>query len=238
MSKDTKNLYYSLVVTLFGVFLWTISVQAIQNQALNPIQAKIIAEARNLLETSEVSYVFGGYVLGDASECKSCNECLNLKKPAPKARLKECAVCSSCSLDCSHFVQLVFNGALQDSGIETPYLNSEGMLGYSSQTLKKRYKYIDIGRDVRRAEPGDLLVYKGHVALLEAFSSQEIVKLSQKVRKRTSSEMVIRGDIIHATGGREIRSPGAAIQRERFVDLAYFRGPVQRILRHQVFYQK
>ncbi|MND02254.1 hypothetical protein D3C83_215650 [compost metagenome] len=37
---------------------------------------------------------------------------------------------------------------------------------------------------------------------------------------------------MHATGGKDIRRPGEGIQRERFINLATFRGPLRRILRH------
>jgi len=240
MMKIKKQLYYSVVVASFvcGIGISEV-LHAIQKRELTPLQVKVVAEAQKLLESAEVSYVFGGYSLGDPGECKSCNECLEQKKPLPKARILECPICSSCSLDCSHFIQLVFNEAFREGGLKTHYLTSADMLALNAATLKKRYKYIDLGRDVKRAEPGDLLVYRGHVVMLEALSSVEIIKLSEQQKHKTnSSALSVRGDIIHATGGLAIRSPGAAIQRERFVDLADFRGPLQRILRHQAFYLK
>jgi hypothetical protein len=79
----------------------------------------------------------------------------------------------------------------------------------------ERYHLRDIGARVQRALPGDLLVYEGHVVLLER-------RLPQG-----------RGDIIHVTSGRDLKGPGLGLQRERNVPLSGFRGPLQRILRHK-----
>jgi hypothetical protein len=49
----------------------------------------------------------------------------------------------------------------------------------------------------------------------------------EKVHSLTSA------DIIHATGGKDIKLPGQGIQRERFVRVGSFRGELLRVLRHQ-----
>jgi hypothetical protein len=61
---------------------------------------------------------------------------------------------------------------------------------------------------------GDLLVYRGHVVIVERVHERGVA------------------DIIHATGGKDLKVPGQGIQRERFVRVANFRGPLLRILRH------
>lgn len=91
------------------------------------------------------------------------------------------------------------------------------MIRLSEKKLVKLYDLRDIGSDVKRALPGDLLVYHGHVVILE----------------RSYSFEGKRGDIIHATSGREIRGPAMGIQRARNVDLANFKGRLQRVLRHR-----
>ncbi len=171
---------------------------------------KVVAAARNILEEAQVSYVYGGYKLGDWTECQSCNSCLENKKPAPKQRLLSCPICRQCSIDCSHFTQLVLTRA----GLRMPYLTTKTMLQLSAQKLRKLYQLVDLGRQIEVAAPGDLLVYKGHVVLLEKKTGQG------------------RGDVIHATGGKDIKLPGQGVQRERMVPLNNFRGPLLRILRH------
>jgi hypothetical protein len=88
------------------------------------------------------------------------------------------------------------------------------MLKTSKARLLKFYSYLDFGREFQRLLPGDLLVYKGHVVLLEKLHKQG------------------RADIIHATGGRDLKGPGLGVQRERMVEVDGFRGPLLRVLRH------
>jgi hypothetical protein len=66
-----------------------------------------------------------------------------------------------------------------------------------------------------------MLVYDGHVVILE--------RIHPALKKGDG----IRGDVIHATGGRDIKLPGQGIQRERFVEIAHLRGSLRRILRHE-----
>ena len=78
---------------------------------LSPVQTKIIKSAQNILDSAKISYVYGGHRIGGAAECKSCNLCLETKKPKPKQRFKVCGECYACSLDCSHFVHRVYSDA-------------------------------------------------------------------------------------------------------------------------------
>ena len=187
---------------------------------------QLLKEASRLLDEAQVSYVYGGHQLGDSSLCEACNRCLSEHHPAPSLRLKVCKVCESCSIDCSHFTALVFGNA----GLPYPYLETNRMLSLPAAVLKERYQFVDLGDQVESARPGDLLVYDGHVVLLEKVHGP---RLEVGVSKSTAWRgALIRGDIVHATGGGSIRRPGEGIQRQRFVELAHFRGPLRRILRH------
>jgi hypothetical protein len=178
---------------------------------LTPSQERVIKAADLLMNEYEISYVYGGHQVGDAGACQVCNQCLEMKVPVPNKRLTLCPECQKCSIDCSHFAQLTFSNA----GFSMPYLPTEEMLALSKKKLKRNYKMIDIGSDSRVALPGDLLVYPTHVVMLE------------------KNYLDGHGDIIHATGGGEIRIPGQGIQRKRRTPLASLGGPLQRILRHQ-----
>lgn len=180
------------------------------------LQRHLLLAAANLLEEAKISYVYGGFQVGDSADCKRCNDCLAAKKPVAKQRLAACAVCQRCSLDCSHFTELVYRQA----GAPYPYLDTATMLSLPASRLLARYKLLDLGTDLDRLQAGDLLVYRGHVVMLERTHAPQ-PDLAR-----------YRGDIVHATGGKDVRGPGEGIQRERFVDLTYFRGPLQRILRH------
>lgn len=177
---------------------------------LDALQAKVRSAGEDMLDNLEVSYVYGGSKVGDEKTCAQCNSCLEDKRPAPKLRLKLCPTCLHCSLDCSHFVQLVFSRA----GLGFPYLTSSQMLRLSSPDLVKTYGLMPVALRVESIIAGDLLVYDGHVVIVE------------KIREAGVA------DIIHATGGKDIREPGQGIQRERFVRVAHFRGELLRVLRH------
>jgi len=192
-----------VLITLLGIFC-PLAIDATTDKT-----QRVLSEARQILEYSQASYVYGGSTLGEELDCQSCNTCLAEKKPEAKMRLEVCAICKKCSLDCSHFTALVFRRA----GLKQPYLTTRQMLDLSAQELRSRYSLIDLGRRWQTAQAGDLLVYRGHVVLVESVNGE-------------------RADIIHATSGLAIREPGQGIQRERQVPIENFRGPLLRVLRH------
>lgn len=177
---------------------------------LSNYQDKLRAAGVDMLENLEVSYVYGGATLGDDKTCIACNECLEKLLPAPKLRFKQCPVCAHCSLDCSHFTQMVFARA----GLSFPYITTSEILAMDPALLEKKYQLISLGNNVAQIIPGDMLVYRGHVVIVEAVHGLDS------------------GDVIHATGGKDIRVPGQGIQRERFVHLSSFRGDLLRVIRH------
>ena len=84
-----------------------------------------------------------------------------------------------------------------------------------AETLRNRYGWIDIGRSVNRVMPADLLVYNGHVVLVERVLASGT------------------GQVIHSTSGGVIKRPGEGIQRQTMVNFEDFKGPLLKILRHQ-----
>lgn len=194
--------------------LWLISAIAVSTQLSANTQEKVLATAGQLLELAQISYVYGGSRLGDGEKCNTCNVCLETNNPDPKKRLVACPVCADCSLDCSHFIELVYRLA----GAPYPYLDTKLMIALTGDRLRRNYNLEDLESRIDLAQPGDLFVYEGHVVILE--------------RLHGKSKGEFRGDIVHATGGKDIRLPGQGIQRERFVELRYFRGSLRRILRH------
>ena len=191
---------------LFGFFSPGVSLGG----ELASLQAKIRAAGDDMLENLEVSYVYGGAKVGDAQTCEQCNTCLEDRRPAPKRRFLECPTCGSCSLDCSHFTQMVFTRA----GLPFPYITTAQMLDLSAEKLEKTYQLRSVTTQLRGVIPGDMLVYRGHVVIVEA------------IHDRDSA------DIIHATGGKDIKEPGQGIQRERFVKISAFRGELLKVIRH------
>jgi len=206
----------------YGSHCACLAVLALGGILSSPVTAKtpseIMSTASSLLELAQISYVYGGSQLGDSDVCNQCNRCLEEKSPAPKERLLACAICRECSLDCSHFIELVYRLA----GVPYPYIDTKLMINLSADRLRRNYKLEDLRTDIGLSQPGDLFVYNGHVVMLE--------------RLHGLHKGVYRGDIIHATGGKDIRLPGQGIQRERFVELKQYRGQLRRILRHAALF--
>ena len=201
----------SIYMGLIGYFCLSFSVVAFGVADLPHLQEQVRQAGNEMLEDLEVSYVYGGGKVGEPATCEACNQCLEISRPAPKDRIKVCPQCKSCSLDCSHFAQLVFYRA----GLPYPYLTTNEMADLTPPELERKYGLIAVSSWAGNVIPGDLLVYPGHVVIVE------------NVRERN------RGDIIHATGGRDIKEPGQGIQRERFVYFSRFRGDLRRVLRHK-----
>lgn len=181
-----------------------------------PVRQKVVKTAEQWLENYVISYAWGGSQLGESQTCEQCNQCIAQHQPAPKQQLKTCPVCKSCSLDCSHFISLVY----RDVGLRAPYLTTNMMRTLDPKDLESRHSWHALGRRPERALPGDLLVYDGHVVMVVAVQTPG------------------RGDIIHVTSGRDVRGPGQGIQRERGVFFEGFRGPVVRVLRHQALHEE
>lgn len=183
------------------------------------LRQSLVSTADSWLESADVSYVYGGHTVGSKADCTACQECLGSKNPSAKQRFSKCPACRQCSLDCSHFLQIVYTQA----GLPYPYIDTATMLALSVPDLLRRYGLIEVaglGDGLGDALPGDFLVYEGHVVMLE------------RLRPKVEGLPERRGDIVHATGGKDIKGPGEGIQRERFVELTHFRGPLLRVLRH------
>lgn len=198
----TRGIFFLLIA-------WTVGL-AQAHGAVLPKRQLVLDQARGLLDSQSISYVMGGNKLGDIRECEACNQCLGAKKPSKDRRLAACPTCGSCSLDCSHFTYEVF----KLSGLAATYLTTALMNELGADALLKNYALVDVGNRSQRALPGDLLVYDGHVVMLE------------------KKHMNGLGDVIHVTSGKDLRGPGLGIQRERQVVIDRFRGPLLRVLRH------
>ncbi len=197
--------YFALTIAVF--LTWTASFA--QAKEADVKRRDVVHSARHILDNYSITYIYGGGSLGSQDECEQCSQCLELKKPAKGRQMHACPSCSRCALDCSHFTHWV----LKRAGLPSIYLPTQEMLTLSAKALRERYHLADLGTNVALSKPGDLLVYQGHVVMLE---------------KRLST---IFGDIIHATSN-DLKDPGQGVQRRRKVNLLEFRGPLQRILRH------
>lgn len=171
---------------------------------------RVVATVAQMMRTYAITYVYGGKQVHSATACTACVRCL--AGDMEKSKIARCATCAECSLDCSHFIHQVFNHA----GLTMPYLTTKQMLQLSPPSLQKTWHLVTMPQQERLIRPLDLLVYQGHVVMVEAVTSKG------------------RGTVVHVTAGRELRGPGVALQRERQVEFAHFRGPLRRVLRHRL----
>ena len=170
---------------------------------------RVAATVAQMMRNYAITYIYGGKQVYSTAACTACVRCMT--GDADKSKITRCTTCSKCSLDCSNFIHHVFNQA----GLTMPYLTTKQMLQLSPQSLQKTWQLVTMPLQLRLIRPLDLLVYKGHVVMVESVSGKG------------------RGTVVHVTAGRELRGPGFALQRERQVEFAHFRGPLHRILRHR-----
>lgn len=209
---------------------------------LQQYQQRVADTVAQMMRNYAITYIYGGTQVYSVAACTACVQCLvGVRKrqkvaersvvnprqatsqqqepttPAQRSRdrgnnkIARCPACAKCSLDCSHFIHQVFNHA----GLHLPYLTTGQMLQLSPQRLQKVWHLVTMPHQLRLIRPLDLLVYKGHVVMVETVTRKG------------------HGTIVHVTAGKDLRGPGVALQRERQVAFAHFRGPLRRILRHR-----
>lgn len=197
-------MWWSLLLLFFSSMLHAVELNQL------PMRKKLVDSANLWLDQYAISYAWGGANIGAKSQCEACNSCLEKAGPNPKMQLEVCPVCKHCSLDCSHFISSVYQAA----DLAAPYLTTSMMRSFTKEKLVK-LQWLDLGRRAERALPGDILVYNGHVVLVESLQKPGV------------------GSVIHVTSGREVKGPGEGIQRQTNVEFDGFRGRLERVLRHK-----
>jgi len=164
-------------------------------------------------ELTHVPYVWGGSAIGNPSECQACKDCIAKKGRSIRVerRLKSCPACTKCGMDCSHFVHRIY----KDAGLGFPYASTRELQRTSHAKLRERFGLVDVGRDLRRAQPGDLLLHPKHVVIL------------LRVRGERT------GDILHVSRSIEKSGRIGGVEILRNIDLLRFRGKLLKILRHE-----
>ena len=177
--------------------------------AAEHLRRSLVDIARSYGERTYVPYVWGGNAIGDQADCESCRACVDSNMHLPvKKRRSTCQVCKRCGVDCSHFVHRLLN----EAGLDYPYLATQRLKGMSADHLRD-FNLVDIGRDLHRARPGDLLLQDHHIVMLLALDGPN------------------QGDLIHVSRSvKHGRIGGIEILRR--MNIAHLRGKVVRILRH------
>lgn len=174
-----------------------------------PLRDQILELAEKFGQRTDVPYVWGGDAIGDPSTCEACRACVETKKKTKlKNRLKVCAPCRQCGIDCSHFASRFF----REAGLELPFASTETLRRMSKAELREKMGLVDIGSNLADARPGDLILHRRHLTILLRLTSPS------------------RGDVLHSSrSNKKGRMGGIEIARDK--NLLRFRGKIVRILR-------
>lgn len=195
-----------------------LTLPAMQPEAPQPSFQRLMAAVHRLQTKSYVPYVFGGNAIGTPQICQACSECIMARRlPAnsSSARSVSCGACRSCGIDCSNFVNRVFDDA--DMGYR--FADTSTLRGVEDMNLEARFGFVNIGNHIEDARPGDVLLQTNHVILLLAVDPVH----------RTV-------DYIHASRGSR-RTPVGGIERVRGADMFKTSRHVEKILRHRELIQ-
>lgn len=183
-----------------------------------PALERLMSVVGRMQTKSYVPYVFGGNAIGSAKTCQACTECIktnHLAANSTPGRLTQCAACRSCGVDCSNFVNLVFEEA--DMGYR--FADTRTLRGVKDNSLESQFGFVNVGNDLSAARPGDVLLQSNHVMLL----------LSVDAANHTI-------DFIHSSRGSR-RTPAGGIERVRAADMFKVGRHVEKILRHRELIQ-
>ncbi len=181
-----------------------------------PLRDQLMELASRFGERTDVPYVWGGDAIGDPDTCQACRACVETKKKTGiKGRLKACAPCRQCGIDCSHFASRFF----REAGLELPFASTATLRKMSRAELRDKMGLIDVGRSLADARPGDLLLHNRHVTIL--------LKLNSPTH----------GDVLHSSrSNKKGKMGGIEIARDK--NLLRFRGRLIKILRREELMQE
>lgn len=183
-----------------------------------PALERLMAVANYLQTKSYVPYVFGGNSIGSVGVCQACSECVMAKRlPAnsSSARSANCGACRSCGIDCSNFVNRVFD----EAQMGYRFADTSTLLGTVDSNLESRFGFVNVGNHLDDARPGDVLLQSNHVMLV----------LSVDQVQHTI-------DYIHASRGSR-RTPVGGIERVRSANMFKIGRSLEKILRHRELIQ-
>jgi cell wall-associated NlpC family hydrolase len=176
-------------------------------------RGQILQVAERYGGKSFIPYVWGGDAVAEADVCLECRSCVMGKRRLSVYKRKAaCPACRACGMDCSHFVNRIY----REAGLPFPYASTRALTRSSAADLRKTYGLVDLGRDVRTAQPGDLLLHRDHVMLLLRLTADH------------------RGDVLHVSRSITRKGVPGGVEVVRDADLRTFRGPVKRVLRHEM----
>lgn len=179
-------------------------------------RAMLLTVADEFARTTYIPYVWGGNKIGSELQCQSCRACLvKQQKRSVQRRHRGCSACQQCGMDCSHFVNRIY----RDAGMDFPYASTKVLKRSSPETIRRKYGLVYVGKDLRAARPGDLILKDKHIVML--------------LQMRDGRH----GDILHVSRSVSRRGVGG-VELVTGVDVQTFSGRLVRIFRHEAIVEE
>ncbi|MEI6397456.1 MAG: NlpC/P60 family protein [Pseudomonadota bacterium] len=179
-----------------------------------PAIVRLMEAANRLASRTNVPYVFGGGQIGGPNQCQECTECVrknHLAANSTMLRFNTCPACRRCGIDCSGFVNRLF----AEAKLKYRFASTAMLTGIKDGFLQEQYGFINMGKDLTVARPGDLILEKGHIVM--------VVDIDLTLGTI---------DFIHASRGSK-RTPLGGIELKRGVKIEVLRKKVVRVMRHR-----
>jgi cell wall-associated NlpC family hydrolase len=179
-----------------------------------PAIVRLMEAANRLAARTNVPYVFGGGRIGSANQCQECTECVrknHLAANSTMLRFNTCPACRQCGIDCSGFVNRLF----AEAKLKYRFASTAMLTGIKDGFLQEQYGFINMGKDLEVARPGDLILEKGHIVM--------VVDIDLTLGTV---------DFIHASRGSK-RTPVGGIELKRGMKIETLQKKVVRIMRHR-----
>jgi cell wall-associated NlpC family hydrolase len=183
-------------------------------EAPKPAVARLMEVAHKMAARTNVPYVFGGHAIGKSKVCQECTDCIrknHLSANSTRMRYNQCASCRHCGIDCSSFVNRIF----AEAGLRYRFADTQTLRHTKDGFLEEQYGFVNVGSDLMKARPGDLLLEKGHIVMV--------------VDVDLSAGTI---DYIHASRGSK-RTPEGGIELRRGDSVVKLQKTLVRILRHR-----
>lgn len=176
------------------------------------LQQRLVDTVFDHVRLTHVPYIWGGWSLASKRVCNACRRCVRSENIELKRRAQSCKDCRKCGMDCSHFVHAVFRKA----GLPYPYASSREMATQSSEGMAKHFQFVDLGKQIAELQPGDLVVFPRHVAIITRVTGSGRADLAHISRYRGASKYLLGG-----------------FRHDLDVSITEYRGGFIRILRHE-----
>ena len=212
---DGHSMAESLVPTTSPFREMNVGLGLIGAERPRPAIERLMAAAERMARQTSVPYVFGGTRIGTAKQCQECSDCArknHLSANSSSGRFNKCASCRRCGIDCSNFVNRLFS----EAGLKYRFADTRTLTLTGEDFLQEQYGFINMGRDLLVARPGDLILQKGHVMM--------VIDVDPTLGTI---------DYIHASRGSRTRKPIGGIELRRGKPLNQVQHEVVKILRHR-----